>query len=197
VCVWLQGFVPGAVCRVEGWQGTHEAVLRQQQVVTEVCFNHRASLVVRGGVLPSCILPAGLLRRRRLVICTKPRHNTLQPYSSTSKLPQQHATPDDKRTSKLSNPTNKLWCDAPRRDVCGKLLPCGHKCPDTCHPGACSPCQVIVSAQCACGEQQARRPCHLSAWHCEKTCGKLLACGRHHCDQVSTRCEAAPGGGGV
>lgn len=70
------------------------------------------------------------------------------------------------------------------RDVCGKVLPCGHKCPDICHAGPCAPCQVIASAQCACGDQQAKRPCYLADWHCERTCGKLLACGRHHCDQV-------------
>lgn len=38
---------------------------------------------------------------------------------------------------------------------------------------------------CASGEQQAKRPCYLADWHCEQVCGKLLACGRHHCDQVS------------
>ena len=46
-----------------------------------------------------------------------------------------------------------------------------------------------MAAQCACGEQQSRRPCHLSVWHCEKTCGKLLACGRHLCDQVCCGCN--------
>jgi hypothetical protein len=75
-------------------------------------------------------------------------------------------------------------CCVPCRDVCAKVLPCGHTCPDMCHAGPCAPCQVIVSAQCACGQQQAKRPCYLADWHCERLCGQLLACGRHHCDQV-------------
>lgn len=77
-----------------------------------------------------------------------------------------------------------LCCGVLCRGVCGKQLSCGHKCPDTCHAGPCAPCQVVVAAQCACREQQQQRLCHLSVWRCEKTCGKLLACGRHHCDQV-------------
>lgn len=70
------------------------------------------------------------------------------------------------------------------RAICSKRMQCGHPCPDICHVGPCAPCQEVVAARCACGEQQSRRPCYLADWHCEKTCGKLLACGRHTCDQV-------------
>ena len=40
-----------------------------------------------------------------------------------------------------------LDCDVPTRscgDMCGKVLPCGHRCPEVCHSGECPPCIVLV-----------------------------------------------------
>lgn len=78
-------------------------------------------------------------------------------------------------------------------DVCGRMLPCGHRCPLICHTGPCPPCGVRVSAACACGRQQRTVACAERVWHCTQPCGALLDCGQHRCalichDRARTPC---------
>lgn len=40
-----------------------------------------------------------------------------------------------------------LECDVPTRscgDMCNKVMPCGHRCPEVCHSGECPPCVVLT-----------------------------------------------------
>lgn len=70
--------------------------------------------------------------------------------------------------------------------ACGKLHPCGHACPKTCHAGECGPCAETVSIVCRCGSQKATRRCGDVApgqdeFLCERICRAMRACGRHAC----------------
>lgn len=85
---------------------------------------------------------------------------------------------------------SKTWsCGKP----CSKPLLCQfHKCPDTCHPGVCSPCEVPVTLTCKCSNPtQIITTCwKLTSQEdpkfilsCGKQCGKPLDCGVHSCSQ--------------
>ncbi|KAK9887146.1 hypothetical protein WA026_020593 [Henosepilachna vigintioctopunctata] len=70
-------------------------------------------------------------------------------------------------------------------EICGKDLkpPCGHKCLLLCHPGPCPPCPVTVNARCYCGAKPPRlQRCSDKYWSCGGSCGKLLECEKHYCD---------------
>ena len=82
--------------------------------------------------------------------------------------------------------------------VCGKPLDCGrHCCEQVCHAGPCGPCKLAGPKACPCGKQQLpHAACDVVVPPCGETCGKLLACGVHHCHE---RCHAgamAAGHGG-
>ncbi|EFN58119.1 hypothetical protein CHLNCDRAFT_34551 [Chlorella variabilis] len=70
--------------------------------------------------------------------------------------------------------------------TCYALLPCGHTCPAICHDGGCPPCGELVSTvSCLCGAEVAQLPCsQQELFKCPRVCGKLLDCGRHHCEEV-------------
>ncbi|PRW05874.1 putative mitochondrial-processing peptidase subunit beta isoform B [Chlorella sorokiniana] len=66
---------------------------------------------------------------------------------------------------------------------------CGHPCVLLCHPvchdGDCPPCPLVSDVACRCGAEAARLPCsQKGVFQCKRVCGKLLACGRHRCEEV-------------
>ncbi|KAI9101587.1 hypothetical protein K1719_023831 [Acacia pycnantha] len=73
--------------------------------------------------------------------------------------------------------------------VCDKPLPCGlHRCRETCHPGDCSPCSVLVSQKCRCGSTSQTVECYRAmkkdeSFTCERSCGRKKNCGRHRCSE--------------
>ncbi|XP_035468809.2 transcriptional repressor NF-X1 isoform X2 [Scophthalmus maximus] len=92
-----------------------------------------------------------------------------------------------------------LRCDK----VCGALLNCAeHTCTQVCHSGACQPCQLQVQQVCYCGVTTREVLCGtdkegfdgLGHCSCQKTCGKMLDCKAHQCQQVCHRgpCQLCP-----
>ncbi|KAI1798103.1 hypothetical protein LXA43DRAFT_908743 [Ganoderma leucocontextum] len=65
---------------------------------------------------------------------------------------------------------------------------CGHpKASHACHedPSRCPPCPYLTSKQCACGKKVVDNVrCSQEKVSCGTTCGKLLACGFHHCERL-------------
>ncbi|KZV38777.1 hypothetical protein F511_27130 [Dorcoceras hygrometricum] len=90
-------------------------------------------------------------------------------------------------------------------EQCGKLLEkdvphtgmskedlCPHVCVLQCHPGPCPPCKAFAPPRrCPCGKKVITTRCsdRKSVLTCGQTCGKLLDCGRHHCDRL---CHVGP-----
>ncbi|KAH8097069.1 hypothetical protein BXZ70DRAFT_974531 [Cristinia sonorae] len=79
------------------------------------------------------------------------------------------------------------------RIVCTQPCPrprpaCGHpKAPHHCHedPTPCPPCVHLTQKECACGKKMVDNVrCSQETVSCGTTCGKLLACGFHHCDRL-------------
>ncbi|XP_028289119.1 transcriptional repressor NF-X1 isoform X2 [Parambassis ranga] len=92
-----------------------------------------------------------------------------------------------------------LQCDK----VCGALLNCAeHACVQVCHSGKCQPCQLQVKQVCYCGVTTREAPCGTDKdefdgsghFSCQKTCGKMLNCEAHRCQQVCHRgpCQPCP-----
>ncbi|KAI1083034.1 hypothetical protein F5B20DRAFT_443826 [Whalleya microplaca] len=74
------------------------------------------------------------------------------------------------------------------KEICNKLLSCGHLCRETCHSGACTPCMQKIEVSCRCGRTKTSTICHqgnIIAPECMKICRAQLNCGRHehgeHC----------------
>ncbi|KAM0043580.1 putative chromatin regulator PHD family [Helianthus debilis subsp. tardiflorus] len=67
--------------------------------------------------------------------------------------------------------------------ICSKTLPCGlHGCKETCHPGPCPPCKVMVTQKCRCGSTSRSVECfNTTTFTCDKPCGRKKSCGRHRC----------------
>ncbi|TPX08900.1 uncharacterized protein E0L32_009604 [Thyridium curvatum] len=68
--------------------------------------------------------------------------------------------------------------------TCEKVLPCGHRCQNACHDGACEPCMQTVDIPCRCGRTTTEAICHkglASPPQCERICRAQLNCGRHEC----------------
>lgn len=80
-------------------------------------------------------------------------------------------------------------------DICKKSIKpeCGHKCLLLCHPGPCPPCPVIVNNTCFCGASDPipQRCCDKN-WSCQKTCNKLLSCGKHNCADLCHQGDCQP-----
>lgn len=80
-------------------------------------------------------------------------------------------------------------------NVCGKTLDCGHTCPDTCHNGACPPCQTTVKVSCRCHSTSTSTVCCESktfsqTFRCQKMCKTKKNCQRHSCRELC--CPSAP-----
>ncbi|KAI3735661.1 hypothetical protein L6452_15169 [Arctium lappa] len=73
--------------------------------------------------------------------------------------------------------------------ICDKTLSCGlHRCKETCHPGECAPCRVMVSQKCRCGSTSRIVECFnttmgVQVFTCDKPCGRKKNCGRHRCSE--------------
>ncbi|XP_031255197.1 NF-X1-type zinc finger protein NFXL1-like [Pistacia vera] len=82
--------------------------------------------------------------------------------------------------------------------TCGKELSCGHhKCGEICHPGPCGDCELMPSKikSCHCGKtslQEQRKSCLDPIPTCTQKCGKALACGVHHCNEVCHSGDCPP-----
>lgn len=116
------------------------------------------------------------------------------------------------KTRRLTGPLSWTWpqiiaachCGKLRRPVrcsqsqftcgklCGRRLPCGHRCPHKCHAGNCPACSLSAAFSCHCGAETKTLPCSQSDFQCERVCGRGLPCGRHRCERVCH--EGACGG---
>ncbi|GAX77723.1 hypothetical protein CEUSTIGMA_g5166.t1 [Chlamydomonas eustigma] len=69
--------------------------------------------------------------------------------------------------------------------VCGHALSCGHhKCDKICHAGPCGSCVLEGSRACPCGKTQfPDLTCADKVPTCSETCGRLLTCGVHKCEE--------------
>jgi transcriptional repressor NF-X1 len=87
----------------------------------------------------------------------------------------------------LDQPRQSCKDEIPHCDkTCGKRLPCGHHCDDTCHIGPCRPCMQMTDISCRCGRTTSRTVCHqgsLSQPVCLRACQATLNCGRHACGE--------------
>lgn len=79
--------------------------------------------------------------------------------------------------------------------ICGKTLPCGHKCKWECHEGECSPCYEFIDSKCSCGFNSFIVPCKFLQQHsspnCTRKCTSLLSCRRHRCNRICCPDEQA------
>ncbi|XP_059369674.1 transcriptional repressor NF-X1-like isoform X2 [Carassius carassius] len=95
--------------------------------------------------------------------------------------------------------TGPLLCE----EVCGALLNCSkHFCAQVCHSGPCQPCPLRVQQACFCGVVFREVACGTDCGHfdgsgyfsCCKTCGKMLDCQSHRCQQLCHpgQCQSCP-----
>ncbi|XP_052457453.1 transcriptional repressor NF-X1-like isoform X36 [Carassius gibelio] len=88
-------------------------------------------------------------------------------------------------------------------EVCGALLNCSkHFCAQVCHSGPCQPCPLRVQQACFCGVVFREVACGTDCGHfdgsgyfsCCKTCGKMLDCQSHRCQQLCHpgQCPSCP-----
>uniref|UniRef100_A0A0N4WGQ3 R3H domain-containing protein n=1 Tax=Haemonchus placei TaxID=6290 RepID=A0A0N4WGQ3_HAEPC len=72
-------------------------------------------------------------------------------------------------------------------NICGgqRAPGCPHRCNEPCHPGPCPECPVMLTKRCNCGNVQKAIRCGSAVEvKCDKVCDRLLACGKHRCEQV-------------
>ncbi|KAH8675312.1 hypothetical protein BX600DRAFT_377735 [Xylariales sp. PMI_506] len=74
------------------------------------------------------------------------------------------------------------------KQLCDKLLACGHKCKSDCHDSECPPCMQYMDVTCICGRTATPTLCHQGSVEppqCLRVCRAQLNCGRHlhdlHC----------------
>ncbi|KAJ3264310.1 FKBP12-associated protein [Chytriomyces hyalinus] len=84
-------------------------------------------------------------------------------------------------------------------DVCRKDRKCSHKCLEVCHPGPCEKCDLTApEMECFCGKVILRFKCadveERMDLSCGQTCGKLLDCGKHTCENACHEgsCDSCP-----
>ncbi|CAL8460554.1 g83 [Coccomyxa elongata] len=77
------------------------------------------------------------------------------------------------------------------KKLCGKRLPCGHRCASICHAGDCKACILTGEYSCPCGAVREKRRCKDREFQCGRVCGKTLGCGRCACEQI---CHEGPCG---
>jgi len=95
-------------------------------------------------------------------------------------------------TTRCADRMSVVTCGHP----CDKLLECWrHRCERICHVGPCDSCQVLVNASCFCKKKTEVVLCGDMAvkgevkaedgvFSCNSTCGKMLGCGNHMCDET-------------
>ncbi|KAK4615851.1 FKBP12-associated protein 1 [Fulvia fulva] len=107
-----------------------------------------------------------------------PRSPDLVTHCSCGKTPLADLT-SEARTSCLDSIPS---CDKP----CGKLLLCGHSCPEVCHTGNCPSCLQTITINCRCGRTTSKTICHQGIEEppqCMRVCRANLNCGRHACEE--------------
>lgn len=76
------------------------------------------------------------------------------------------------------------------KELCLKLLRCGHRCFDGCHEGRCSPCPSSAKVPCFCGKEKSLQAKCIDLKYdnngtvyvdCENVCNMKLECRRHKC----------------
>ncbi|CUA77138.1 FKBP12-associated protein 1 homolog [Schizosaccharomyces pombe 972h-] [Rhizoctonia solani] len=101
----------------------------------------------------------------------------------------------NKNTTNGSATVPTLSCGQP----CGRLLGCEkHTCQLECHPGPCTPCQVVDVVRCYCGKHEKDMSCGAGIpkdcsvegqaawegrWQCEEICDRGFNCGKHKCQK--------------
>ncbi|CBK20994.2 uncharacterized protein [Blastocystis hominis] len=75
--------------------------------------------------------------------------------------------------------------------TCDRLLACGHRCPHSCHPPPCPPCEQFVLKACRCGATQKQCKCS-EVLLCTTRCNALKACGVHRCNRRCCDGQHAP-----
>lgn len=85
-----------------------------------------------------------------------------------------------------SIPVSGLSCGS----VCGRIRKdCGHACQNICHPinddEGCGECEAMLDVTCFCGAAVAKLPCAVTSdrFACGEVCGRMLNCGKHHCEK--------------
>ncbi|VVC89649.1 unnamed protein product [Leptidea sinapis] len=67
--------------------------------------------------------------------------------------------------------------------TCGKRHEnCEHSCPEKCHKGSCSPCQVLIEKKCLCSTHTRLLPCS-KEFRCDTKCRETRSCGKHSCSR--------------
>ncbi|KAK2746838.1 FKBP12-associated protein [Myotisia sp. PD_48] len=91
--------------------------------------------------------------------------------------------------STMSKQESRKTCTDPIphcEKICDQQLPCGHRCPDTCHDGPCRSCVVDIDIPCRCGRSSFRKICYEATAEpstCARICKAALNCGRHACGE--------------
>ena len=75
--------------------------------------------------------------------------------------------------------------------TCDRLLACGHRCPHSCRPPPCPPCEQFVLKACRCGATQKQCKCS-EVLLCTTRCNALKACGVHRCNRRCCDGQHAP-----
>eukprot|EP00792_Barthelona_sp_PAP020_P006371 TRINITY_DN2973_c0_g3_i1.p1 TRINITY_DN2973_c0_g3~~TRINITY_DN2973_c0_g3_i1.p1 ORF type:complete len:1084 (-),score=270.04 TRINITY_DN2973_c0_g3_i1:694-3945(-) len=82
----------------------------------------------------------------------------------------------------LLNPPQPCGTTVPCcKNICEKILKCGHKCKTRCHEGNCPSCTELVVKPCACGKEMKEQQCGGESARCKNICEKILCCGHHVC----------------
>lgn len=97
------------------------------------------------------------------------------------------------------------------QEPCGDLLPCGtHVCPQSCHPGLCGDCNMVLATKCYCGRVEKQMPCYKQgeiqqsyntadkswfegSFSCDQICARGFDCGIHKCHQDCHAQDELPG----
>ncbi|XP_077333657.1 NF-X1-type zinc finger protein NFXL1 isoform X1 [Lithobates pipiens] len=70
---------------------------------------------------------------------------------------------------------------------------CGHKCLLLCHPGPCPPCPKMVTTSCFCKKAKPiPRRCSAKDWSCQQSCGRMLLCRQHKCENPCHKGDCLP-----
>lgn len=79
-------------------------------------------------------------------------------------------------------------------EICGALLPCGHKCSAVCHAGDHPTCKLSSVVTCPCGHEEREVACKdRCLFKCKRVCTKLLNCGVHRCTRICCpKCDLCP-----
>jgi len=137
------------------------------------------------GVKQPCILSEELFPNKEVPwFCPKCRHEF-----SKKEIPKKYKC----YCGRVEDPKYDPWL-APHScgTKCGAALTpnCGHNCMLLCHPGKCPPCPKQVKSDCYCGRQtNVVRRCGQAQWSCGVSCGLMLQCKEHTCEQT---CHQGP-----